>query len=270
MSDGRIGRRRAIRWLATAALAVAAADVVALVRWPRRPSLDIRHAPVPTPQIPAAPVDAPTQPRAPERPGDRGTRTVPAEGEGDTEPGREAATVPLACRGAWQARPPSRPLPSHAPAVLTVHHTGVLVRSAEGAPARLRAYQDHHLDAGFADLAYHFVVDRSGRVFEGRPVTAPGESFTDYDPTGHVLPCLEGNFDEQRPTPAQVDRLVDLLAWAAATFAISPATISGHREHAATRCPGDHLQALVDDGSLRARVERRLSAGPPRLDDCAP
>ena len=132
---------------------------------------------------------------------------------------------------------------------------------ASDAPARLRAHQRHHLDSGFADLAYHFIVDVAGNVYEGRPLTAPGETFTDYDPAGHFLATAEGNFDEQQPTPAQLGALTDLLAWGCVTYDLDPFAIEGHHDVAATSCPGAALRALVDDGTVATAVSDVIASG---------
>lgn len=37
--------------------------------------------------------------------------------------------------------------------------------------------------------------------------------------------------------------------------------IKGHRDFAGTACPGDRLYRLLDDGSIRRRVRRRINNG---------
>ncbi|HEX2029040.1 MAG TPA: peptidoglycan recognition family protein, partial [Nitriliruptorales bacterium] len=215
-------------------------------RQDREPALDA--APGTTPPTVAEREPAPRAPSHPEVAARSADRQAP---------------TPLAvlCRAAWGAAPPSGAYASHRLRALTVHHTAVPHDDAREGPARVRQHQRHHLEAGFVDLAYHFVIDRDGHVYEGRPVDAPGETFTDYDPDGHFVPCLEGEFGSQEPSQAQVDALVQLLAWAAATYAVPPATIRGHRHYAPTDCPGTSLQRLVDDGSLQRRVTDRLTRG---------
>lgn len=207
----------------------------------------------------ASPADRPRDVAAPDVAEERRTAASPS-------PTVAAGTVELVvvCRRDWGAQPAAGGFRSHEPRLLTIHHTGVLARDGEGA-ARVRSHQRHHLDSGFADLAYHFIVSRDGTVFEGRPTDAAGETFTDYDPAGHFLPCLEGDFGRQSPTPAQVEALVGLLAWGAVTFDIPTATIDGHRSYASTACPGDGLQARVDDGSLRRAVDATIAGGGVRL-----
>lgn len=239
-------RRTLLRLLAATAAAVAATGCVP-PRQRREPALDA--GPSPTPR----------------RVGGRepGTPRVPSQPDVAARTADPAAAMPLAvlCRAAWGAAPPSGPYASHRLRLLTVHHTAVPHHDAREGPARVRLHQRHHLEAGFVDLAYHFVIDRDGHVYEGRPVDAPGETFTAYDPDGHFLPCLEGEFGSQEPSEAQVDALVELLAWAAATHGVPPTTIRGHRDYAPTSCPGTALQRLVDDGSLQRRVTARLAGG---------
>ncbi len=148
---------------------------------------------------------------------------------------------------------------------LTVHHKASVLSSNTHAPAKARQHQKFHQDSGWPDVAYHFMVDAHGHVYEGRPTWAAGDTFTDYDPAGHFLVCGEGDFNQQALPQAQLEAMADVLAWAAVQFGVSPETIRGHRDYAATTCPGANLAPLVDDGTVRAMVEARLAAGTPSL-----
>jgi hypothetical protein len=174
--------------------------------------------------------------------------------------------IPVICPPAWGALPAAGAFTTHQIERLTVHHTADLLDSNDLAPARIRGHQQGHLSRGWPDLAYHFIVDAEGNVYQGRPLHAVGDTGTEYDPTGHFLVCCEGNFDEQPIPDAQRSRLVDMLAWAAATFAVAPATIAGHRDVAATSCPGDDLYASIADGSLVADVLALLATDEVRLE----
>lgn len=166
------------------------------------------------------------------------------------------------CREAWGARAISGTFTPHVPVRMTVHHTASLLVDAAEAPSLVRDHQAYHqLNLGWPDIAYHFIIDGSGVIYEGRPVDVVGDTSTDYDPTGHFLVACEGNFNEQPVPDAQYQALVDLLAWAATTHAIDPATISGHRDWAATACPGAALYEPVADRSLENAVRARQAAG---------
>jgi hypothetical protein len=72
---------------------------------------------------------------------------------------------------------------------------------------------------------------------------------------------VEGAYDTQTPTPTQLESLAQMVAWAATTFDVSVDTISGHRDHAATACPGDNLYAKVVDGTIVDRAQTILDEG---------
>jgi hypothetical protein len=175
--------------------------------------------------------------------------------------GKTPVALDVLSRESWRANPPTSAYVRHRIERLTVHHQGVRFTDSRRAPARLGTMQQFHQSAekGFNDIAYHFVVDPDGNVYQGRPVWAGGETETDYDPSGHLLVCLLGDFETQSPKPPQLDALVSVLAWAADTFEVSPKTIEGHRDHAHTTCPGKHLHALITDGTIEKRVEERLT-----------
>ncbi|MDH3261719.1 MAG: peptidoglycan recognition protein family protein [Acidimicrobiia bacterium] len=144
---------------------------------------------------------------------------------------------------------------------MTVHHTAVVMGSNTGAPRRVRSYQNYHQGRGWPDVAYHYLIDANGNIYEGRPVFARGDTFTEYDPTGHFLVCCDGHFDQQGIPTAQLGSLANVLAWASLRFGAGPSTIAGHRDYAATTCPGFHLANLLADRTLQSMVEQRMAAG---------
>lgn len=177
--------------------------------------------------------------------------------------GREA--VEVISHEAWGGRAVVDDFTSHTIHTLTVHHTEVLTGSNKEAPSRMRSYQAYHQERGWPDVAYHYVIDAVGHVYEGRPESVRGDTGTEYDPTGHFLVCCDGHFDQQGIPDAQVASLVALLAWASHTFGVGPDTIAGHRDYSQTTCPGANLARLIADGSLREMVEGRLAVGAPSL-----
>jgi hypothetical protein len=88
-----------------------------------------------------------------------------------------------------------------------------------------------------------------------------GDTATSYDPTGHFLVNAHGNFQEQRPSEAQLDSMAGLLAWAASEHGVPLDTLDGHRAYADTACPGDNLQAHLDSGGLRGRIDAMRDGG---------
>lgn len=168
-------------------------------------------------------------------------------------------TRSVVTRDQWGAAAPTGEFIPHEIERITIHHAGDL----EGAtgPVQFLGWQSWHQYLGWPDLAYHFIVGRDGKVYEGRPYAAVGDTATEYDPTGHFLIVVEGNFDTSVPTDTQLETLAQMVAWAAMYFDVPVATSTGHRDHAATTCPGDNLYARIHDGSLLTRAEAIIAAG---------
>lgn len=169
--------------------------------------------------------------------------------------------IRVICRDAWGARSRSGKLRGHRIRRVTVHHSAVGLWDNRKAPARFRSHQANHQARGWPDIAYHLLIDRHGHVYRGRPRWARGDTATNYNPRGHLLVMCEGNFEKQAPTDAQVKALVHVLAWACVKYDLPLWRIKGHRDYAATSCPGDTLYRLLEDGTIRRRVRRRINKG---------
>ncbi len=170
-------------------------------------------------------------------------------------------TLTMVPREDWGARPPEteRMIP-HQIERLTVHHAGS--QSGTTGPAQFRGWQNWHMDGkGWPDLAYHVIIGMDGTVYEGRNPAYRGDTGTSYDTTGHFLVVVEGNFEEDKPTAAQLESLAAVLAWAAVFYDVAPSTIAGHGDYAATSCPGANLEDDIHSGALREKVEELIAAG---------
>lgn len=165
-------------------------------------------------------------------------------------------------RAGWSAAAPAGPMRPHAPDRITIHHTAVKQRPGLSLEEKLGALQrfsqsesplaDGRTKQPWPDVPYHFYVDAHGRVAEARDTAYAGDSNTAYDPAGHLLIVLEGNFEEERPTKAQLRSLRRLVLHLARERGISASRIGKHNDYADTACPGDHLEAELP--ALRALV----------------
>lgn len=232
------GRRAFLRSLGVVAAASGSAlGTAALLGSTAADATTLPHGPE-AEAIPAPTTTSPTRTFTP--------TTTAAPSTTTTEPSREGVRVEVISKSAWGGRKTGTFEP-HVPQRLTIHHTASGGSDPAGAPARIRGYQRYHMDQGWPDVAYHYLIDQAGRVYEGRPVVAAGDTFTEYDPSGHFLACLDGSFDRATPSNESIDALVLVLAWASQTHDIDPRTLSGHRDVANTTCPGDNLYALRDE-----------------------
>jgi hypothetical protein len=140
-----------------------------------------------------------------------------------------------------------------------VHHTATSNGySREDAPAIVRAIYHHHTRVlGWADIGYNILVDRFGRVYEGRAggleSGVVGAHARGHN-TGTFGVAAIGNHDVQHPSEAAVDALKDVVAWQFDTYGIDPdgshhgrSTLIGHLQVGQTACPGRYLQPRLDE-----------------------
>ncbi len=200
---------------------------------------------------------APTPDGSPSMSSDPGPPELPdAPSTAETTPEAVAAapvTVDLLCRDAWRARPANDGMTAHSVTQITIHHPAAAATTRTQGPGHFRSYQAFHQDdRGWADIAYHVGIDRTGHVFMLRPWDRAGDTGTEYDPATHFLVLVDGNFDEHDPSPAQLESAARVVAWASGHFGVGLDTVAGHRDHASTSCPGDALYARLPDLVARA------------------
>jgi hypothetical protein len=172
----------------------------------------------------------------------------------------------LLTRSSWNAATPVLPMQRHTPRRITIHHTGTPQAAARTTADKLRALQrfsqersalaSGRIKEPWADVPYHFYIAVDGTIAEGREIGFIGDSNTDYDLRGHILIVVEGNFEQEFPTPGQYESLWKLTYTLARQWQIAPALISGHRDHAPTACPGRVLYAWLP--SIRERLSETL------------
>ena len=156
-----------------------------------------------------------------------------------------------------------------------IHHTAHTSSSAantysrDEAPGLVRAMHRYHTTRlGWADLGYNVVIDRFGRVYEGRKggFTAGviGAHAAGWN-TGSFGVSVIGNFTDVQASAAAIDSLTEVIAVKSAIHGIDPTawtdkvgtgawrpTIIGHRDVGQTACPG-RIQTLLPQIRDRAR-----------------
>lgn len=132
---------------------------------------------------------------------------------------------------------------------ITVHHDGMdpFYATDEGSSkARLESIRRAHRAKGWGDIGYHYIVDRNGRVWEGRPLKWQGAHVKDCNPGNIGVMCM-GNFDKQAPSQAQTAALNRHVTWLMTNYRITISRVRTHQEwpSAATACPGVSLQRYM-------------------------
>ncbi|WP_347350547.1 cell wall-binding repeat-containing protein [Intrasporangium sp.] len=144
-----------------------------------------------------------------------------------------------------------------------VHHTaGTNNYTREQVPGIIRGIYSYHVKSqGWRDIGYNFLVDKFGRIWEGRwggmdkaVVGAHTYGLNSYTFGVSVL----GNYETAHPSGATLTALSRLIAWKASIhhFDVSGRvtisgktyyTVSGHRDGKdnSTECPGRYLYAKL-------------------------
>jgi hypothetical protein len=144
---------------------------------------------------------------------------------------------------------------------ITLHHQGEPFPQGKDPVQYLRNLQTWSRNTKhWADIPYHYIIDLDGRIYEGRDINYAGDTNTEYDPTGHALIEVVGNFEEVEPNQKQLDAVVDLMAMLAAKYHVPVERIASHRDFSAqTVCPGANLYRYVQQGYFRDKVAQRLA-----------
>jgi len=123
-----------------------------------------------------------------------------------------------------------------------IHHSAL---SYEDGPRRIQQY--HIVKNEYADIAYHFLVDGLGTLYEGRDIGVRG-AHTGGANTGTLGICLLGNFSVlDGPTQAQLNTVRVLVPYLSRTYGITH--FAGHStfQPGVTECPGLNFIDRVDD-----------------------
>lgn len=169
-----------------------------------------------------------------------------------------------------------------------VHHTvSANGYAPDDAPAMIRGiYHFHTHSRGWCDIGYNFLIDRFGRVFEGRfggidkaVIGAHAGGFN----TGSTGVALLGDHTGTGVSGSSRSALVDFLAWKLGYHGVDPRSsvtvtsggstkysagtvvtlpaVSGHRDVSSTSCPGQHAYDLIP--SLRPAIQSAQLASRP-------
>jgi hypothetical protein len=166
-----------------------------------------------------------------------------------------------------------------------VHHTDTSNSYTSGqAAAMVRSvYAFHVLSRGWSDIGYNFLVDKFGRVFEGRyggvdrPVIGAHTGGFNTDTFGVAL---LGTYTSVAPSSAEIASLQKVFAWKMSLHYVNPLStsvltsrggtkyasgvqvrfnnVSGHRDAGLTSCPGNQVYSRLP--SIRSGIRSRMGA----------
>lgn len=160
---------------------------------------------------------------------------------------------------------------------VVVHHTaGSNSYGPSESPSIVRSIYAYHTQTlGWCDIGYNFLVDKYGKIFEGRwggiDMPIHGSHATDWN-TNTMGVSFMGNYDTAAPPSVMLNAGADLIAWKLDAFQREAKgkvklagkvvnIIFGHGDVMATACPGANIRSKM--GNLRDKVENRMGARGP-------
>ena len=159
----------------------------------------------------------------------------------------------------WGWQPLTQTKETHEISQITIHHGGEDFPEDKDPVKYLQGLQSwSQSERNWIDIPYHFMIDLKGNIYETRPIQYPGDTNTSYDPAGHALICVMGNYENQVISSDQLDALVNLTAFLADKYKVSSENIAGHKDFADTLCPGKDLYRYLEDGTIRRRVAKMI------------
>jgi uncharacterized protein with LGFP repeats len=176
--------------------------------------------------------------------------------------------------------------PEYAPTIkaATIHHTADSNNyTAAQVPAMMRSiYAFHTQGRGWGDIGYNVIVDKYGRIFEGRygglSSTVIGAHAGGFNSNTFGVSML-GNYAETDTPQAMLDSVASVIAWKLALYGVNPygttqltsggggtsrypagavvtlPTIFAHRDVGSTTCPGQYAYNRM--GQIRDMVAAR-------------
>lgn len=168
-----------------------------------------------------------------------------------------------------------------------IHHTvNANTYSADQVPAIIRSIYAYHTQTkGWNDVGYNFLIDRFGRIWEGRyggvDKAVVGAHTAGYNSYSFAASAI-GNYEEAQPSAATLDAYARLYAWKLSMNGIAAddtsqyvgskyfKAITGHRDAGQTACPGRYLYARIPDIRTAARKYQLAGAAPAAPVDGTP
>ncbi len=132
---------------------------------------------------------------------------------------------------------------------ITIHHDAINssgMRSERESITRLNSIRNSHLQRGseWVDIGYHYIIDPSGRVWQGRPVSIEGAHVSKTN-EHNLGVMLMGNFEQQSPTREQIETLDGFVASQMRLYRVPVSRVYTHQELKGTACPGRNLQGYM-------------------------
>jgi len=134
--------------------------------------------------------------------------------------------------------------------LIVIHHDAETRPDRYSSLTRYQKEASYHASKGWGHISYHFSIDNVGDIYQCLPETEIAFHCGVYSKNIKSIAIkLDGNMEVQKPTPAQVQSLKDLLVYLTTKRPDLPkvvrSSVQGHRDIKKTACPGLNLYPLI-------------------------
>ncbi len=157
----------------------------------------------------------------------------------------------------WGGNPPLETKKAQEIKYITIHHSGVVFPEGKDPIQGMRNLQRFsQIEKGWLDIPYHYSMDLDGNFYAARPIYISGDTNTEYNPEGHILIEVMGNYEVQVIKEVQLDSLAYFTAWLAQKHNIPLENIATHKDYSSmTVCPGEDLYKYFENGVFLDKVK---------------
>lgn len=171
-------------------------------------------------------------------------------------------------RSVWNAPAPLWSLGSRGTGTLLVFHhsagwpfTSTLL--SDTATEIMRIRNMHVVENGWPDIGYHYIIDRAGRIWQGRLDSEQGIHTLSYN--NNVGIVILGNYEgvwglgAQHLTQASFDAMCAVSKWLAYRDSLDLPIAYAHSDFSNTACPGRNIRGFLFDlqGHLSIFMEKQ-------------
>ena len=119
-----------------------------------------------------------------------------------------------------------------------------------------------HIERGWDDIGYHWLVNQEGEVTQGRVEALPGAHALGLNFKSLGVCCI-GHYEQESPSENMIKALVDTLTRLCYKYNLGTERIIGHSDvfklnpqATQTKCPGQGLVELLP--TIRQAVQQQL------------
>jgi hypothetical protein len=159
-----------------------------------------------------------------------------------------------------------------------IHHTATVSNLENPKQAIRDIYYYHAVTRGWGDIGYNYIIDTNGNIYEGR---FGGEGVVGAHAglanTGSIGISVLGNYEENKVPKKVQDAIAKLISEKSQVHNINPTgkssfrgemlnNVIGHRDVAATVCPGKNLYALLPSIAKTASSLKKSTPSKEKVD----